>query len=93
MKKLKWTGTETEFLEFMMFVDTILYELSEWSPNFRYPTITQSARLLERFIEVNYINFSGFFDLKMNGRADGLYFHRLLRMRKLMQWGDVFPST
>jgi len=92
MKKLKWTGTETEFLEFMMFIDTILYEISERFENFSYPTILQSSAFMERFIEVNYKTFDNFFELKMQGRPVGILFHRLLRLKRFIEQKHFGPK-
>jgi len=81
MKKMQWLGTETEFLEFMMFIDTILYEITGEQSRSKKPSIYETAKLLERFIDVDYKNFENFFDLRMHGRPQGIFFHGLLRIK------------
>ncbi|MCF3109592.1 hypothetical protein LL912_12495 [Niabella sp. CC-SYL272] len=93
MKKLQWKGTETEFLEFMMFVDTILCEISEGQKLLKYPRIVESAKFLERFIEVDYKQFTDFYDLYMNGKPEGIYFYGLLRLKKVLNRYSTPPVT
>jgi|GEM_PF-6652738 len=93
MKKLKWAGSETEFLEFMMFVDTILCEINEGQKVLKYPRIIESAEFLERFIEVEYKEFNDFYDLQKNGRAAGIYYYGLLRLKKVLNRWCMSPRT
>ncbi|WP_288878844.1 hypothetical protein [Pedobacter panaciterrae] len=85
MKKLKWTGTPLEFLELVMFLDTIQSELSEnGNLAMPQPTLNELGCFLMRFVEVDLSEFnSSFYDLMMHGKATGFFFHQLLRLRKV----------